>query len=281
MKKIYPSSYTLPQGSTTKAVFNSGCPRYQAYKHELDEDIEFDELYKATGRLVEELVFANLSKDPNIIKVERELPLRTELGKGVFVSGRCDFIATDIEGKKVVYEVKSTLSRYSYSEQVRKGIIRSSHLGQLLTYLGILGLTEGVVWLSYVHFNKDINQLDFETREWKVKLDGDKIYIDGELAEWTGTQMMRFYKIMYDAHTKPELPPKTSEVEKACIKCPLYKACENNPKDREEYADYINNNIKPEPGGTLKTNFKAKIQNHNVKYPTKLEKGNRNDRTKK
>jgi hypothetical protein len=272
MKKIYPSNFALPQGSTTKAVFNSGCPRYQAYKHKLQEEDNFDELHKATGRLVEELVFAKLTKDPNIIKVEREVSLRTELGNGVFVSGRADFIVTNKDGNKVVYEVKSTLSRYSFGEQVKKGIIRPSHLGQLLTYLGILGLTEGVVWLSYVHFNRDINQLDFETREWEVKLDGDKIYIDGELAEWTGTELMRFYKIMYDAHTKPELPPKTSEVEKACMKCPLYSACENNPKDRKEYADYINNNIKPEQGGTsstIKPNFKAKIQHHNIK----LEKG--------
>ena len=108
MKRIYPSSYALPQGATTKAEYKEGCPRYHQFKSLLPEDFNIPELYSAVGRLGEEYVKAKYLN--NSSGWLAEIPVYSVIQPGILVSGRIDYVRLWQEEPELL-EVKTTTSR--------------------------------------------------------------------------------------------------------------------------------------------------------------------------
>jgi hypothetical protein len=191
-------------------------------------------LYKTTGFLVEELIIAQIEKNPDMKLISREEPAKHEVVSGVMISGRIDAIVEQ-DGKEVIWEIKSTSSRSALTKVINQGEVKVSQLGQLITYMTIKSIPRGVLSVTYVHFDRDITKVDFETRNFKVttSLDGT-IYIDGIRYKHSVVDLLTFYKVIADALTQPELPPKIAN-EKACLRCPFQKVCEKSPKVRDDF----------------------------------------------
>lgn len=255
MLKIYPSSFALPQGDTTAAKYPKGCPVYNAFSMLDSTPQDFPEIYNIIGTLAEERQAAVL-KAQNL-KFEREVPVQYRLSPQAIISGRIDFITSD----KVIYEVKATISQAKRRRVITQGHIDIENLGQLITYMSIVKTTHGVLSVSYLHFDKAIQQLEFETREFKVYMDQKgNIEIDKQPFMYTGTQLLQFYKIMMNAQLNNAMPKKTTD-SNACFSCPFQKICEKNPKEKTEFVRLVNlEGIAPIP-----RTHNPKILCHNTK----------------
>jgi len=256
--KIYPSSFALPSGVTTAAMYKEGCPRYFAFQHlNPNERSKIDSLYMATGRITEEFILSKLKAEGR--QVEAEVPIKVELKGGVTISGRADAI---VDGK-TIYEIKSTVSRSKLYSVINKGEINKQHLGQLLTYMSLLNINHGVLCTSYLHFDKSLDSLKFETRELEVRVDIEgNLYLDGKMHHETVVEFLRFYKIMADAATLPQLPPMTTN-DNACKNCPFDKICKKSPKDKSEFARLVNKHA--DELTVSSSSYTPKIHSHNVK----------------
>lgn len=259
--KIYPSSFAAVKGSTTDG-FSNNCPRFLAYKHLIRDRPEIPKLYMTTGHLVEEYIVAQLEADPEAIIVEREAVAKLEVQPGVTVSGRIDLIVKE-KGEDWIWEIKSTSTRAALTKVINQGVVKVAQLGQLITYMVIKQIPRGVLSVSYVHFDKAVSRLEFETRNFRVTTTpGGTIYIDGIAHKDSVVDLLKFYKVIADAYVKPELPPKIAN-DKACLSCPFLKVCENNPKVREDFDrlgkeldETINQRVTPKV---------VKLQCHNIR----------------
>ncbi len=224
MLKIYPSSFAPPAGNTLNAQYKESCPRYFAWsKTQPQEKFEIPLLYRAVGLLAE------LRQKLALNDAEYEVPVKREISPGVIVSGRVDILTPDC-----VYEIKATTSRSKFDSHIRKGIVLPTHLGQLVTYLALLGRSYGEIHWSYLHFNKARTAIEFETVKFAVRLEGDNVYVNDNLHPQGAVNMLSFYRILADAVQSGELPPRTSN-ENACKSCPFAKICDKGPKDLTEF----------------------------------------------
>lgn len=250
-KKMYPSSFSMPIGQTVKAPFHNGCLRFRVFQDLIPrQDIPVGS--QGIGELGELAVMYRFPKDANI---EREVPVKHQLEDGFLISGRIDFLETTENGKKIVHEVKSTGSRYQYTNGINKGKISETHLGQLITYMSILQTDLGFLHLNYFHFNRKVTSVDMETRIFKVELRETKIFIDGKEYDKTAIDILRYWAMLQNAIASEDLPPKPVS-EFACDKCPFSKVCEKNIKDKTEFTREVNQlgALEPMPMNPFKLN---------------------------
>ena len=224
--KIHPSQYSPMHGATTNPLYKEGCLRYISVKHLLTERTDIHPIYKAIGTLAEERYYSTM--DPHEF-VTREMHLTYDLGGGVTLTGRADFVTPT----KVI-ETKASISPTKRA-MWRKGQPDPSQLGQLVTYMLVLDRAEGELNCSYVHFGKDGTTLGFETTSFAVQADASgRLTLNGAEIDLTAFDVMAFYKAAQDALVGAELPPMPM-TQKPCQTCTFREVCSSYPQGREEF----------------------------------------------
>jgi len=90
----------------------------------------------ATGRGIHEII-AEILENSNVVKVEaKELETKLDFGEAM-LSGRVDVIVADVEGEKIIIEVKST------SQSIKEPYKR--HILQIQSYLHALNVQKGII----------------------------------------------------------------------------------------------------------------------------------------
>lgn len=230
MFKIYPSSFAMPVGNTTKTDYNNGCLRYMKFKDYLPKTMkrDFPELNKAIGVLGEQRVWLLLEKWYPGVELSIEESFKQELEEGLEVPGRADFI---LRGANIIVEVKTTKSASVRSQVITKGNLPDSYLGQLITYMTNFDITDGLVIVQYVHFRRsdELDTIGFIDRKFNVTVQDDEIWIDGNKDVRTVDGMLRFYDLAADALLQDKIPPRPI-TDKPCYFCPFNQICNNlNP----------------------------------------------------
>jgi hypothetical protein len=167
---------------------------------------------------------------------------------------------------ELIYEVKTTLSKFCFTKWINKGIPEDSHIGQLVTYLVIHGYTEGRLITQYAHFPKSdllgpyhLSELQLEQREFVVKVIGNHVYIDSKPYSMSVFQILRYYGLT--KFYRKVLPPRTINAD-ACKRCPFQKICDSDPKDISQFVDIANHEL----AGTAVSDQKVpSINCHNVR----------------
>jgi len=113
------------------------CLRKQYYEFYIERIPTTEKLaIFATGRGVHEII-AHILENSEIVKVEaKELETKLDFGEAS-LSGRVDVIVADLEGKKLIIEVKST------SQSVKEPYKR--HVLQIQSYLHALNIDKGII----------------------------------------------------------------------------------------------------------------------------------------
>ena len=173
--KLYPSSFSKPVGNTVKTKYNKGCLRWLKFRSYLPDDYPgqtFPELNTAIGTLGEPRVELLLKERYPGSTLIVEEPFKQNFDKDAEISGRCDFM---LRCQDLIVEVKTTASSSRRSDIISKGNLPESYLGQLITYMVNFDVTQGEVFVQYVHFTKDIGSLGFVDRVFKVLIDDETI----------------------------------------------------------------------------------------------------------
>lgn len=256
--KLYPSSFSIPQGDTTFANYYSNCLRYQVFRNTLPKsDIPLG--YKAIGELGELAVSHRFPKGANI---KREESFKYQLQGDFILSGRVDFLETLEDGTVIVHEVKSTSSRAQLTNCINKGIVQEAHLGQLVTYLNAYNTHLGYLHVNYFHFTRDLN-IGIVPRTFEIELKNNAVYIDGQIHDLSVSDILGYWDLLQQAHEGDELPPAPVSKFNVCKNCPFYQVCVESPKDKIEFNRLIDckeeGELEPKPAHPFKLNL------HNVR----------------
>jgi CRISPR/Cas system-associated exonuclease Cas4 (RecB family) len=212
---------------------------------------EIDPIYQAIGRITEERFFINKPE------YQREVPFKTPVNGEVTISGRADGVADDH-----VVEIKSTISQVKRREVIKQGILPPEYLGQLMTYLYAFHKSWGIIHVAYLHFDKAGNNLEFETRDFKVELVENVIYVDGERkvenARW---YVMNFYTTLAGLIISDTLAPMPI-TNNPCKSCVLQATCEKNLKSKAEFVEELNTLTGSMDVGQ---SYTPSIKNHDVR----------------
>lgn len=221
--KIYPSSYAVPAGHTTDTSYNSGCLRYQTYKRHIPrENSDFPKLYETIGHLGELYALNHITEPKEI-----ESPLSEEYN-GVKISGRIDCL-TDA----CIYEFKTSINK-TKATRIRQGEFDPKHIGQLVTYMVMLGRSRGCLVDMYARFDRNLTGLHFISRWYRVELIRGIVMVNDQLHKPV-TEILQYYTNMAEAlRTQDTVLPPTPISEKPCTFCPLQDICFST-KDPAEF----------------------------------------------
>lgn len=177
------------------------CLRKQYYEFYEEERPSTEKLaIFATGRGIHEII-AHILENSDTVKVEaKEFETKLDFGEAT-LSGRVDIIVADLEGQKVIIEVKST------SQTVKEPYRR--HVLQLQSYLHALNVEKGVI--LYWDKRKGV-KTTFEVEKSPELLE--------KLKERT--------LILHEYIKNKKYPPKEAVIEKdyyQCIGCEYVKKC--------------------------------------------------------
>lgn len=250
-----PSSFNEVYGVTTNTQYPSGCFRFLSVRHLLRDKIpksDIHPIYQSIGTIGEERIFTLF---PDYV---REVPFEHEMVPGVVIRGRADGVS-----KSKILEVKNTISQSVRTNVVRKGNLPSTYLGQLLTYMWVFDKKEGLISVSYVHFNKLATELQFEERRFEITIDENgAVLVDGiktiDSMNWYVTQ---FYTLLAHYITSNELAPMPI-TNRPCESCVLSDVCKSNIKSKHEFTEKID---MIEVGEEQEMKFVPRIKNHNTK----------------
>lgn len=240
MQKIYPSSVSPVTGCTTSG-YNKSCPRYFSLSKLYEQPwTEIHPIYKAIGTLGEAMVQKKiedqLKKEPKY-QLLIEVPVKHQVSDEWVISGRIDFWQKNLldADKSILWEVKTSLSAPKARRIIRDGIVDPDHIGQLVTYLVITNLTRGVYSFTHLKYTPKNSVIEENTREFRVELKDNLIYIDDVLWEQhTVLDYIQFYRLMMEASESKDLPAKTNN-QYACMSCPFSATCSRNPSSRDEF----------------------------------------------
>lgn len=225
--KLHPSSYTPVEGQTTNGKYKESCLRYLSVHAEIARLVprtEIHDIYKAIGTFAEVRHEARLG--PGVF-LSREVRFEHDLGDGVRLTGRCDFLLPD-----AVHEVKASVSPTNRALW-RKGRPLATHLGQLVTYMVVFERAKGRLNCSYVHLDRNSEHLEFEDYVFDVRIqDGDVLVND--LPPVSLDSILVFWRLAKETLLSPHLAQRpTTRV--PCSNCPFLAVCDSSPQDLPEF----------------------------------------------
>ncbi len=148
---------------------------------------------------------------------QAELPFKRDLGQGVTLSGRADFVLSN-----EIHECKA-----SFTEN--KGKPKDEHLAQLTCYLLEFQFTRGVLIYGYYKQRADGTFKRHSTTTFEVLLDGDVILVDGFDSGFKASELVNSL-VQLAKYLKSDLPaPRPSTATSffsPCKYCPVKDLCD-------------------------------------------------------
>lgn len=205
---------------------------------------DIHELYKHVGGIDEER-FYNVLKQRHK-KVEREVPIKVKINENLEISGRKDFVAANL-----IYEKKSTFSKTATKTLAARQPIEYQ-LAQLVTYLLLSKMDQGVLAVTSYEFSKDLKSLNVkDEHEYQIKLQSNTILVDGNAYPRTISDLRRYFMLMREAYETGELPPMprdwNQQFKSPCKYCPIKEVChlyEQGEVEKEEFLEQAQEQIK-------------------------------------
>ncbi len=167
--KVYPSSSGFAEGRLVYTDYNSGCLRKIGF-NALGVLEPFPESTAQVGADNEQNYEEKLKAEGT--PYEREKTVTVDLGAGVHLSGRIDFITRDR-----LIELKSTRSP-SKRTKLRAGTVTTENVAQIVAYMVATERDSAELIYTYIDEKKKTQ----EHFNFTVKIDsGGRIHINGEL----------------------------------------------------------------------------------------------------
>ncbi len=166
-KKVYPSSSGFMEGRTIYTDYDSGCLRSIGYKA-LGVQVPFDQKTAQVGATNEDLFEATLKGT----EYDREKAISVDLGGGIVLSGRIDFVTADR-----LIELKSTRST-SKRTKLRAGTVTTENMAQIVAYM--VATERTTAELRYTFYNDKKNTQEEYNFTVNIGAAGE-IYLNGAI----------------------------------------------------------------------------------------------------
>ncbi len=190
MIKLYPSSAAFVLGDTVVTEYDSGCLRKILLTSKgVRGDIPA--VYMRVGAVHEDNYAAGMANMQDVATFLREVPIKAPVPgyETVMYSGRADFIADHriaVTGKlggkliEVIHETKATISKTTRLKVIRKGLVKTNQLAQLVSYMIQRQTPYGILFVGYYEENAEGELVCTESRRFKIFIDDEgAVYIDG------------------------------------------------------------------------------------------------------
>ena len=237
--KIYPSSLTFSYMDYNPASYNSQCWRFQ----QLSQGVRGPPLHPSYAAIGEQ--HENEHAKTLTVPFQAELPFKRDLGNGIVLSGRADFVLSDS-----IDECKA-----SFTEN--KGKPKDEHLAQLTCYLLEFQLTRGKLVYGYYKQRADGTFKRESVTTFQVQLDGDVLLVDGFDAGFKASELVNSI-VQLSKYLNSDLPaPRPSTATSffsPCKFCPVKDLCDRIESEgktitesRAEAAELIVSKVGPTP----------------------------------
>ncbi len=181
MKKLYPSSSAFVWDGTVITDYPSGCLRHILLGSKGVRTSGIPAVYMRVGAAHEENHEAELKSQG--IMYNREVPIKIPIQgfDDVQYSGRIDFLCHyDSKIGEVVHETKGTVSKNTRLKVLRKGLVVTNQLAQLVSYMVARKICFGKLVCGYYEEDAEGILLLQESRTFKILIDdAGAVLIDG------------------------------------------------------------------------------------------------------
>ena len=256
--RYYPSFAAFHLGGSTVTSYPSGCQRNILFTSFGIRTESIPALYMSVGQLNEERHERTLLGWPDVLQIEREMPVRGSIAgsDSVEYSGRIDFWVTTTDGNEEPHECKATVSRTGFQVMKRKGEPKLNHLAQLVSYLIQQEVQDGrLVYGCYEHpydpTEQDMSLVCTDSLTFRVRIEDDGcITVDGKPTPYTALDQLRHMQQTVKTLTTREFGPRPAvenEWSSPCRMCPFQNTCSQidvGAADLEQALESAENDIK-------------------------------------
>jgi CRISPR/Cas system-associated exonuclease Cas4 (RecB family) len=242
--RYYPSSAAFSWGDLTFTRYSSGCVRNIFFRNLIPipkrREDEISERKKEIGAEGEDYYLDTYRTGEEVV---RENAIQLEEG-GLTLSGKVDVL-----GDSWVAEVKSTESHSLKREVIRKGGVLDTHVAQLVTYMDMLQVSKGYLFVVFFNSTKKRPEPTItEEREFVVDVDFDTgfILIDQKSYQFKLEDLRQHRKNVDRSLRNMELPPRPFHGEikftGACHFCRFKTLC-SKIEAHEDVGDLTDENV--------------------------------------
>jgi len=257
-KKIYASSSSFMDGDLVTTQYSSGCLRMILAKAAgFRTDIK--QKFMDVGEINELRFYKTLVDSNKYSLILDETPVRrNNVIGGVAYSSRTDFLTWEPgDIQPIVHECKATFSSGLLST-AKKGEPRMSHLAQIVSYMTILGLPKGIIWIhGYSEKkNKETGGVDIvpkirrdtkEPHEYRFDIsfsEDGTILINGRRTSYTQKDYISHFMAVGELLNNPVSIPKRplgGECDRECCSwCDLKTVCRKSDDEGLTVDEFIN-----------------------------------------
>lgn len=225
--KISPSSAAFAWGNFVVTEYAQGCLRHLLFK----QHVKLEGIPEEFAKMGEagELVYLEYMTREQDYPFHREMPFKSEI-EGVIVSGRVDFISYH-DGFRIIHECKTSQSKSFLYDVIRKGIVKTNHLAQIVMYLIHLNETRAKLIARYAPSG--------ETRTIKIEVgEGGKILVDGRMVSYSVQDQIQHQLLSAEVLKTQTVMDRANEG--ACRYCQFKEACLRwDTNNYESFNDFL------------------------------------------